>query len=318
MDDVRIPNSATYSPIALMDLAMIAPLASRILLNATLPGRVLQAAALGAYAGSAALDWIERQGVRRIEFRREFGADVKHTTAMPRPAREAEVGALVERLNEGYSPLRIPRPELAVEVDRHLTDYIASVTGQRVETSTEIRSWSVVQVVLPFALGACDILSGDVAILKDTGVFEPHVITHEFVHRKGYWKELDAQALSYLALTSSGEPVLVQSALCERLLRQFVVLSDADGQRYHDEVEKTGLRPELRQQYHGMRPALGNIERSVEKVLKTLYDERMKITGQNGLSDYDVGFTNFLYTFETSTTARRQPPAAGRIHDRAA
>ena len=314
MDDVHIPNRATYSPVSLMELAMLAPLASRILLNATLPGRLLQAAALGAYAGSAARDWIERQGVRRIEFRREFGADVKHVVPMSRSAREFEVGVLVDRLNQGYTAARMPRPQLAIAVNRHLTDYIASITGQRVETSDEVRNWSVVQYIMPFALGACDILSGDIAILKDTGIFEPHVITHEFVHRKGYWKEQDAQALSYLALTSSGEPELLQSALSERLLRQFVILSDAEGERYHAEVEKTSLRPELRKQYHAMRPALGSIEGSIEKALKKLYDERMKITGQNGLADYDVGFTNFLYTFETSSTARRTPPPAGRVH----
>lgn len=314
MDAVRIPNSATYSPVPLMDLAMIAPFASRLLLNATLPGRILQAAALGAYIGSAARDWFERQGVRRIEFRREFGADVKHTTDMPVELRRKEVRLLAERLNDVYTPRRIPRAEAAVEADRHLTDYIASVTGQRVETSTEIRNWSMVQVILPFALGACDILSGDVAILKDTGVFEPHVITHEFAHRKGYWKELDAQALSYLALTSSDEPVFVQSALAERTLRQLVVLSDAEGEKFHAEIEKAGLRPELKKELHAMRPSLGALEKSVEKALKTLYDERMKVTGQNGLRDYDVGFTNFLYTFETNASARREPPAAGRIH----
>jgi hypothetical protein len=34
----------------------------------------------------------------------------------------------------------------------------------------------------------------------------------------------------------------------------------------------------------------------------------MRMTGQAGVSDYDVGFTNFLYTFETSSTARQTPP----------
>jgi hypothetical protein len=36
----------------------------------------------------------------------------------------------------------------------------------------------------------------------------------------------------------------------------------------------------------------------------------MRMTGQAGISDYDLGFTNFLYTFEISTTARQTPPAA--------
>jgi hypothetical protein len=52
--------------------------------------------------------------------------------------------------------------------------------------------------------------------------------------------------------------------------------------------------------------------------MRRLYDERMRLTGQNGLSDYDVGFTSFLYTFELSSTARQEPPPAGAVRTRAA
>ena len=44
--------------------------------------------------------------------------------------------------------------------------------------------------------------------------------------------------------------------------------------------------------------------------MRSLVDMRMRVTGQNGLSDYDLGFTNFLSTFETSAIAR--PDAAVR------
>src|SRR5690606_10583805 len=127
-----------------------------------------------------------------------------------------------------------PRAELATVVDEHLTSYVAGITGQRVETSAEVRSFGLVQGIFPFALGACDFLSGDIAIFRDTGVFEPHVIAHEFCHRKGYYKELEAQALAYLALVSSGDPLLVQSALCERLHRQIRVLSNEDEGRFQE------------------------------------------------------------------------------------
>ena len=46
--------------------------------------------------------------------------------------------------------------------------------------------------------------------------------------------------------------------------------------------------------------------------MKALYEERMKLTGQNGISDYDRGFTDFLHTFEHSATARQPVPAAAR------
>ena len=309
MEKIRIPNDATYTPLPLLDIAVLAPLASRLLLRATLPGRVLQAAALGIYLGSAAQDWLERRGVRKVDFLREFGADVKHLESMPLLERRREVKELVAEVNARYTGERIERGRLAVEVDTLLTDYIAGLTGQRVETSTEIRSFTVAQILFPFALGACDFLSGDIAIFRDTGVFEPHVVAHEFAHRKGYWKELEAQALAYLTLSQSGHPVLEQSARCERLHRHLRVLSADDPTQYPQLVRELGLREEIEKQFLGLRPAPGPVAEKVEKVLKTIYEERMKLTGQNGLEDYDLGFTNFLYTFERSTTARQRQRA---------
>jgi hypothetical protein len=317
-EEIRIANAATYWRVAPIDVVFAVPIAARVLLGATPVGRVVQAAAYGAYAASALQDWVARRGVRKIDFRQEFAADVRHLTPMPREVREAEIRLLTQRVNDQFTSRRIPRRELAVEVDRHLTGYIAGITGQRVETSTEVRSFSMARLVFPFALGACDFLSGDVTLFRDVGVLEPHVIAHEFSHRKGYWKELEAQALAYLSLTASGEPVLVQSALCERLHRDWRALLGEDRPAFRDQVERSDLRPELRTTLLDLDrgAALGDAARQVDVVMRRLYDERMRITGQNGLSDYDVGFTNFLYTFELSDTARQTPPPAGAIHPR--
>ncbi len=298
METVRIPNQATYSPVSLTDLLVAAPLASRVLLGATAPGRALQAVALGAYAGSVAVDWISRRKVRAIDFLETFGADVDRLAPMPAEEREREVGRLAERVNDEYVPERVPRPELARLVDRHLTDFIANVTGQRVETSTEIRRFTLVGLAFPFALGTCDVFSGDVSILRDAGVFEPHVVAHEFSHRKGYPKELHAQALGYLAMVGSGEAALVQSARCERLHRNLWVLADRDPERYRARVAQSGLREELGGDFLALHPGKGPAEGPLANLMRRLYDERMKLTGQNGLSDYDEGFTNFLYTSE--------------------
>jgi hypothetical protein len=83
-------------------------------------------------------------------------------------------------------------------------------------------------------------------------------------------------------------------------------------------VDRLGLRPELTAQFLALRPAPTSdpISRRVEAAMRRLYDERMRLTGQNGLSDYDVGFTNFLYTFEVSPTARQAPPPAGALRPR--
>jgi hypothetical protein len=305
MQDLRIPNDATYAPISLTDVIATAPLASRLLLGATLPGRILSAAALGMYAGSAVKDWLRRKDMVWVEFQAEFGADVRTLEEMPPAARRQEVDRLAERLEGGYTAERLPRRELAVAVNGHLTEFLAGITGQRVHTSSEIRDFTLARFVFPFAMGVCDVVSGDVALFRDTGIFEPHIICHEFVHRKGYWKELHAQALSYLALVSSGEPILVQAAVAERLHRQLKALAGEDHRAYHDMVDDLKLRVELDEALHALRPDPGMYESSVSLVMKKLYDERLKMTGQNGLSDYDVGFTNFLWTFERSQEARQ-------------
>ena len=317
-EEIRISNRATYWPVAPIDLVVGAPLVARLLLGATPVGRILQAAALGAYVGSAIRDWRDRQGIRRIDFRQEFGADLRHLVPMPRELRDQEVRTLAERLNDEFTLQRIPRRELAVVVDCHLTNYIAGMTGQHVRTSAEVRGFAFVGLALPFALGVCDVLSGDVAILRDTGAFEAHIIAHEFSHRKGYWKELHAQALAYLSLIASGDPVLMQSALLERLHRHLRVLAGDDALAFNRLVTGTALRPELQKPLLELRPPSGPVARRIEASMRRIYDTRMRLTRQNGVSDYDLGFTNFLYTFETSATARQSPPSRRPRHCQAA
>lgn len=307
MERIRIPNAASYFPISLSDLFLVAPLASRLLFRATLPGRVLSAFAAGAYAGSAALDWAARTGVRKIDFLREFGADLRTHAPTPPKARERDAARLATVLDAYYAPMEVPRRELAGHVDAHLTDYIAGITGQRIETSAEVRDFMLAQLAFPFALGACDPVTGDVALFRRLGIFEPHVLAHEFAHRKGYWKELEAQVLAYSSLVESRDPILVQSARAERLYRQLWILArdeaDADGtahaETYTTRVRAAGLRPELEAAFLARAPAESTYDRSVGRAIRELYDLRLRLTGQNGLSDYDEGFTDFLYTVES-------------------
>jgi len=298
MEDVRIPNQATYSPIALTDLFILAPLASRVLLGATVPGRVIQAVALGAYAGSALSDWWSRQDAKRIDFGEVFGQDLLNLESMDDDARQSDATSLAAELNAIYTPITMTREEVAEEVNELLTDYIASITGQRVETSSEFRTFSVSKLVFPFALGACDILSGDVTLFREAGIFEPHIICHEFCHRKGYIKELEAQALAYLSLMRSDNDQLKQSAIAERLHRNLRVLADGDLPKFHEMVDELGLNEELTREFHGIRPEPSAYEKGVWAIMKPIYEERMKMTGQNGLSDYDKGFTDFIFSQE--------------------
>lgn len=299
METIRIPNSATYSPVALTDLIFAAPLASRLLIGATLPGRLVQVAAAGAYIGCAIGDWASRRGVRKIDFLETFSADVQNMEEMPESRRHEDIRRFSEELMDIYSPVKRGRDSVAADVNERLTSYIAGITGQRVETSSAIRNVTLARFMMPFAAGSCDILSGDVAVFRPSGVFEPHILAHEFSHRKGYLKELEAQALGYLSLSTSRDPQLRQSALAERVYRNLRVLDGDDPQRYGELLEETPLSGDVLEDFRRLRPP----DRGtgvVSKAMKEMYDQRMKLTGQNGLSDYDRGFTNFLYTYESA------------------
>ena len=303
METIRIPNSATYSPVALTDLMFAAPIASRLLLGATLPGRLLQAAAAGAYAGAVLSDWASRRGVRKIDFLKVYGADVKHLDQMPEERRRQDVARYSRELMAIYQPVERTRDVLAADVNERLTSYIAGVTGQRVETSSAVRSLTLAGLMMPFAAGSCDILSGDVAVYRRTGVFEAHILAHEFCHRKGYMMELEAQALAYLALSRSRDPVLRQAALAERVYRNLRVLDGDDPVRYGELLDETPLSGQVLEDFRRLRPPEKRAG-VISSALRDLYDARMKMTGQNGLSDYDRGFTNFLYTSARGASAR--------------
>lgn len=304
METIRIPNSATYSPVSLTDVIFAAPLASRLLIGATAPGRVLQAVAAGAYLGSAAGDWAARRRVRKIDFMETFGADVRHLEEMSESERRADAARCAEELMDVYAPVEAERSELAAGVNERLTSYVAGITGQRVETSSEVRALTLARFVLPFAAGSCDVLSGDIAVFRSTGVFDPHLLAHEFCHRKGYYKELEAQALAYLALSSSRDARFRQSALAERTYRNLRVLDGGDPKRFGRLLEDTPLSGQVREDFLRLRPPNARAGWA-SGAMRELYDSRMKLTGQNGLSDYDLGFTNFLHTYEKARAEGR-------------
>jgi len=297
MDRVVIPGKATYAKVSLSDVALGAPLLSRVLLGATLPGQVVAAASTGYYMGSAARDWFARRKVRPIDFRATFGADIDHLEPQPDEARRWEVRRLGQLLNDGYTAEQPSLELLAEVINERLTDYIAAITGQEVVTSHQVRSVTLARYLMPQALGSCDPISGDIAVFQEIFPLTPHILAHELCHRKGYLMELHAQALAYLALRTSGDPVLVQAARAERLHRQLKVI-----QRHSDTplgpvelLQLTGLRSELRGPISGwLAPA---DEAAQTGFMARLYDRRMRLSGQNGLSDYDEGFLDFLWTF---------------------
>jgi hypothetical protein len=58
------------------------------------------------------------------------------------------------------------------------------------------------------------------------------------------------------------------------------------------------MEESLAKEFHEIRPEPSAYEKGVWAVMKPIYEERMKMTGQNGLSDYDKGFTDFIFSQE--------------------
>ncbi len=234
--------------------------------------------------------------LKNLDFQKHFGADVKTLKNQSQGERFGEIETLVEKLNDEYVPQNYEKKELARLVNRELENYLESITGEVVRTSSRIRKFGFFKVLFPFALGACSPIDGEIYIFKDTGVFEPHLITHELAHRHGYMKELHAQALAYLALMNSKNPVFMQSANCERLNRQIMVVNNHDRKQARFFTENSDLRAELRRDFLKLMKKRGIYESVVSLAMLPIYSLRMKLTGQNGLQDYSEGFTNFLYT----------------------
>lgn len=309
MERIRIPNHATRTPVALTDVMLGAPFAARALLGVPGPGQFVAAAALGYYGVCAARDWYARRNVRYLDFTAEFGSDVGNLTPLSEEARRAEMAALVAALNAGWTAERPGRAEIARRVGERLTAFHASLTGQEVVVAVTVRDFTVAKLIFPFALGAADPIGGDVAIFKDAGVLEPHVIAHELAHRMGYLKELHAQVLAYLALRTSEVPWMVQAARAERLHRHVASLSGPDPKKYREILEGLPLREELAAAFRALRPEPGGYEKAVGKAVRPFYNQRMKWTGQNGLSDYDAGFTALI----SAIGGGRQPASLADI-----
>ena len=82
------------------------------------------------------------------------------------------------------------------------------------------------------------------------------------------------------------------------------MLDGDDPARYGELLDETPLGGEVLEDFRRLRPP-DQRPGAFSTAMRELYDSRMKLTGQNGLSDYDRGFTNFLYTYEQSVSEGR-------------
>lgn len=294
-----LPNLIVHSPIAFPN-AFLAVMASNLLLTALsetyaasffpILSSKLSMFLGGGYFISAGIDKLK--GFRRdIDFKQHFGIEPRSAEVMPKDARIKEAGTLIEKLNDEFVAQEYTSRELGQMVDEIVTTYIASLTGQRIETSHRVRERGVL-LYLSGMVGITDRGGGDVWVTNRRRVRMPHFIAHEFCHRKGYANELEVQILAYFALKGSDEPAFRQAALAERLYRTLSSLPESEKTLV---LEKKPVRNELQNDIcptYKMNP----LQLAFAIPFAFLYLAKMKATKQaGGFKDYGEGLTNFLY-----------------------
>jgi hypothetical protein len=234
----------------------------------------------------------QKEKIRPFDFQRQFGLDPYcNFEHMSKEERQTEISRIVEILNDNFVPYCYTRKEVARKINLGLTDYIEGNTGQRISTSSFVKSFSLLSLIFPQCVGGSSSITGEVTCRNGLGVLEPAAMGHELVHRKGYLKELEANIISYFYLVSSGDPSLVQSGESVRLLTNLCL---SEG-KYRDKLEKSGLRGELKREFLRIAPPLKIYQRLAGKAFEKFYGVKMRLTGQRGLDDYSTYFTDYLH-----------------------
>ena len=212
---------------------------------------------------------------------------------MPKDQRVKEAETLIEKLNDEFVEQSYSNNELGKRVDEVVTSYIAALTGQRIETSSRIRKTGVIPYLLPIAEGFTDPFGGEVWVPNKKKVRRPHIVAHEFCHRKGYRQELEVQILAYFALRTSEDPIFRQAAYAERLYRTLDSLSQSEQSSV---LEQHPVREELKEDICDT-PKLNPLQLAVLIPFSGLYLLKMKKTNQTGgFKDYGEGLINFIHT----------------------
>ena len=288
---IDMPNLFLESPLSMIDISFSGMIAG-IALSACNQFELATASyAIGILpivmrSASTLLDMHASKDVVLIDLKSDYGVDVNNLRLMPREERLKEARTLTKLLNDSYTAKKYCMKELRKKTNSALTEYISSVTGQIVNTKDGIQKTMSLGIFHPFARGGNLPIGSEVYFGKDHGIFNPFTLAHEFVHRRDYTAEYECQIIAYKALVSSEDPVLVQSAYSERLLRQLQIL------KYHENDES-----EFNEVYDVLRP---EIKKDFEELMfpkKNIFERIGLLNSENKKlnPDYCEKFTDSLH-----------------------
>jgi hypothetical protein len=202
---------------------------------------------------------------------------------------------LINAINEEYCETDCSLDELNNQVGEAIERYLFKRTGENIGFSHKIKQGSKIIYDYLGIIGITNIIDRDITLFKVNKHFSPFVSAHEFCHRIGYFRELDANVIAYQALIESGNPVLRQSARLMRLDYTLDLLMKDSEDTKSDIARKYGLREEFYQDlefYDDNRTGLAKIG---YKTFISAYGLMMKLTNQNGIAGYSLGFINYLH-----------------------
>ncbi|MCM2325162.1 MAG: DUF3810 family protein [Candidatus Woesearchaeota archaeon] len=207
----------------------------------------------------------------------------------------SDVKKLIRAINEEYSETDLSLDELNDQVGDAIERYLFKRTGEKIGFSHKIKQGNQIFYDYLGIIGLTNIIDRDITLFKVNKHFSPFVSAHEFCHRIGYFRELDANAIAYQALIESGNPVLRQSARLMRLDYTLDLLLHDSKDSKIDTARRFGLKKELcpdMEFYDDNRTGLAKLG---YKSFISAYGLMMKLTKQNGIGGYSLGFINYLH-----------------------
>ncbi len=294
---IYLPNfSSRCCPAPLLESVIAASIASQ-----ALKGMGMDLAAQGAggltaglmslYVSAMAYDFIIKRRIQHIPLQ-SFGKRNKDLPQMSLEERMKEATILSEKVNDEYvSPSSFK--DMITNSHNAVTTYNLLHTGQLIYTSPRVRRFGISSIVTPMASATTDPLGGEVYYLKKhKGLLTPGILAHEFFHKLGYLKELDAQVHMYRALKHFGDDELQQSAHCHRLIGHLVEIKQRK-EPWRNVFQQFSLRKEIRADFEE-EAKKSRYERIVAPIATPLVKLGMLLRGSS-VDDYHRTWTNYLY-----------------------
>lgn len=274
------------------DIAAYIHVGSKYLMNGT----------FAAMCGSGAIDYMNKppKELYKLEISEKLGVKRKEVNEK---TRKKKIDELCLMIKDDHTEKSYGIKEEAEIAGKTLDKLVYKIEGVKIKTSNVVKKSYLAKYMMPHALGGCNLISKDIDIFQQMPYISPSIVAHELCHRKGYFKENDAEVLAHLAGFMTDDPVFIQSSRISRLRREWQSLK-LQKEEFNDYLSSLKLpvkmKSKLIKQEIQKNNGDGNpLAKSFANIQLTMYKILMRILGQKeGLERYTRIFTEDLHALE--------------------